>query len=171
MKSTESIWQFLGDIPIGTVISWCIVIFAIIGAICALAIKLYKVFDKYQKIRDENEHLKATVEEHDNQLVSIRKEMKEMKEDIVNELKKIRQSQEESRETKIKELRHSIITSGEKAIADKNMTIRQWKSLHDMANEYIHKYNQNSYAKSLVEKVDRDVEVIGQLDEHGYDIE
>lgn len=171
MKDAQDVWQLLGNIPAGTIVAWVTVICAIICAIAAGTIRLYKLFSKYKEVKDENDDLKNTVKNHDQELISIREEMRTMKEEIVSELKEIRKAQDDSRETKIKELRHAIITSGEKAVADKKMTIREWKSLHDMTYEYTEKYKQNSYAKSLVEKVDRDVEVIGQLDEHGYDIE
>lgn len=171
MQNTNTIWQLLGSVPIGTVVAWFVVLSAIIGVFCTGTIKLYKVFAKYKDAKEENDELKNTVKKHGEELDDIHVEINNVKEDIMKELKEIKQNQVDSRETEIKKLRHSIITSGEKAVAARQMTIREWKSLHDMADEYIHKYKQNSYAKSLVEKVDRDVEVIGKLDEHGYDVE
>ena len=77
----------------------------------------------------------------------------------------------EQRETKITELRHSITVAGENALANGTMTIREYTSFHEMVDKYLNIYNQNWYVESLCKKVDRDVRVIGQLDEHGNDID
>lgn len=171
MDYVGSIWNILGQIPAGTIVAWFAVICTILGAICTGTIKLYKMFSKYKEVQDENEELKSTVKSHDKELDAIHVEINNMRNEIVTILNGIKEIQDESRGTTIKKLRHDIITAGEKALADKKMTIREWKSLHDMGDEYIEKYKQNSYAKSLIEKVDRNVEIIGALDEHGYDIE
>lgn len=168
---TNSVWELLSSISIGTVVAWVTVICAIIGVICTGAIKLYKVFTKYKNVKDENESMKNNVEKHEEQLKEFKEQLENMSQNINEQLSEIKDALNESRETKIKELRHNITVSGEKALADGEMTVRQWSSLHEMAEEYQDKYKQNSYVASLMEKVDRDVTVIGRLDEHGNDIE
>lgn len=168
---TNSIWELLSSISIGTVVAWIMVICVIIGVICTGTIKLYKVFSKYKSVKDENENLKHNVEKHEEQLNRLEEQLESMNQNINEQFSEIKDALNEQRETKIKELRHNITVSGEKALADKEMTVRQWSSLHEMVDEYMNKYKQNSYVASLMLKVDRDVAVIGRLDEHGNDIE
>ena len=91
-------------------------------------------------------------------------------EGITQQLSEIKYALDEQRETKIKELRHQITVAAETALANTTMTVREWTSLHEMVDEYVNKYHQNWYVKPLIAKVDRDVHVIGRLDEHGNDI-
>ena len=168
---TNSIWELLSSISIGTVVAWIMVICVIIGVICTGTIKLYKVFSKYKSVKDENENLKQNVEKHEEQLHRFEEQLESMNQNINEQFSEIKSALNEQRETKIKELRHNITVSGEKALADKEMTVRQWSCLHEMVDEYMNKYKQNSYVASLMLKVDRDVAVIGRLDEHGNDIE
>lgn len=168
---TNSVWELLSGIPIGTVVAWIMVICAIIGVICTGAIKLYKVFTKYKSVRDENEAMKHNVEKHEEQLNEFQEQLNVINQNINEQFSEIKNALSEQRDTKIKELRHNITVSGEKALIDKELTIRQWSSLHEMFEDYTNKYKQNTYVASLMEKVDRDVAVIGRLDEHGNDIE
>jgi len=55
MQDTQSVWEFLSGIPIGTIVAWVIVICAIISALCAGTIKLYKIFTKYKEAKDKDE--------------------------------------------------------------------------------------------------------------------
>lgn len=168
---TNSVWELLSSISIGTVVAWITVICAIIGVICTGTIKLYKIFIKYKNVKDSDEEFKATVANHEEQLAEIKIQLDQMVNNINQQFSDIKTTLNDSRETKIRELRHSITVSGEKALEDGKMTIRQWTSLHEMCDEYMNKYKQNSYVLSLIKKVDQDVTVIGKLDEHGNDIE
>lgn len=168
---TNSVWELLSSISIGTVVAWIMVICAIIGVICTGAIKLYKVFTKYKNVRDENETMKQNVEKHEERLKELQDQLVGISQNINEQFSEIKNTLNENRDTKIKELRHNITVSGEKALVDKELTVRQWSSLHEMFEDYTHKYHQNSYVASLMTKVDRDVAVIGRLDEHGNDIE
>lgn len=168
---TKSVWELLYGIPLGTIVAWITVICAIISAICIGTIKLYKVFEKYKYTKDKNDEIKSTVKNHEDQLEDLKQQLIEMSLNFNKQFSDIKNTLNDQRETKIKELRHNITVAGEKALADGETTIRQWTSLHEMVDEYVNKYNQNSYVLSLMKKVDRDVNVIGNLDEHGNDIE
>lgn len=168
---TSSIWELLSNISIGTLVSWLIVICTIVSAICTGTIKLYKIFTKYKKVKDEEEDLRLDVVNHEKQLSEIKLQLEVLNQNISQQFSDIKETLDEQRGTKIKELRHSITDSGERALSDGKMTVRQWTSLHEMCDDYIHKYKQNSYVLSLMNKVDRDVTIIGKLDEHGNDIE
>jgi uncharacterized membrane-anchored protein YhcB (DUF1043 family) len=168
---TNSVWELLSSISIGTVIAWITVFIAIICAICTGTIKLYNIFAKYKDVTDEDKELKHNVEEHEKQLKEIKQQLVEMTENFNKQFTDIKETLNEQNDTEITKLRHSITECGENALANKKMTVRQWTSLHEMCDRYTNKYHQNSYVKSLLDKVDRDVEIIGKLDEHGNDIE
>ena len=68
---TQSIWDLLSSIPIGTIVAWIVVICAIITVLCTGAIKLYKAFEKYKEVKDMNEKYKRTLEQQGEQLNDI----------------------------------------------------------------------------------------------------
>ena len=126
--------------------------------------------DSYTEIREERDQLKQKVEDHGRELEDIKGQFVCAIEGITQQLSEIKSALDEQRETKIKELRHQITVAAETALANGTMTVREWTSLHEMVDEYVNKYHQNWYVKPLIAKVDRDVHVIGRLDEHGNDI-
>lgn len=150
---TNSVWVFLSQVSIGTVVAWVIVIFTIIAVICAGTIKLYNVFVKYQKLKDENENQKKTIEKHDKILI-----------DLDESLKKINISMEEQKEVNLKQLRHTIVHTCDDALAEGAITAGKLKSMEEMYEEYINIFHGNGYVKTMVQKV-RTLPVRGQLDE------
>lgn len=167
----NSIWELLSSISIGTAVAWTTVVCAVTSVICTGTINLYKIFTKYKNVKDENEEMRATVDGHELKFKELKEQLDRMSQDISQQFCDIKIALNEQNETKVKELRHSITITGENALANGRMSIRQWKSLHEMFNEYSNKYKQNSYVESLIKKVDQDVEIIGRLDEHGNDID
>ena len=84
---SNSVWEFLSSIPIGTVVAWIIVIFTIIAVICAGTIKLYKLFFKYTKVKDENEKRRQLIKKHDEVLDQVNESLKKIT-DSLDEQKK-----------------------------------------------------------------------------------
>ena len=56
--------ELLSGISLGTLVLWITAIGAIMSAICAVAIKFYKVFTLYRNAKDENEKLKNDSAKH-----------------------------------------------------------------------------------------------------------
>ncbi len=156
---TNSVWDLLSSISIGTIVAWITVICAIISAICLAAIKSYKIFVKYKNIQDERDDLRIMVKDHDEKLSQISQQLSQIQEDL-----------EQNKAIKLKELRHSIIRAGEEAVVNKSITIRSLKSLEELHDDYVARYNGNGYVDTLMEKV-RDLPVIGNLDSNYRDIE
>lgn len=115
------------------------------------------MFEKSKSIKDENDSFKSLVKKHDNQLT-----------DILTSLKSITETLEEQKKTDLKKMRHSIVRAGEEAISNNCITIRQFKALEEMYEEYTNKRG-NGYVKTLMVKV-RNVRIIGKLDENDEDI-
>lgn len=157
---TQNIWSILSGIRIGTIVSWLIVIGAIIAAISATAIKIFKMYDLYLSEKKQKEELIEKTKEHE-----------ETDKIILSRLDAIQNELDEQRDTKIKELRHQLVMSGEAALVRGCMTIREWRSFSELFVMYTEKYKQNTYVQSLYERVERDVKITGALDEHGYDME
>ena len=157
-------WEYLSAIPVGTIVSWIVLISIIIGVFSAIVINLYKVFEKSRTIKEENDEYKSLVKKHDETL-----------EEIKEELKHIRTEQKEAKQRELKRLRHSIFKAGDEAISDNHITIRKIKSLEELYEDYVTFTDDNGkpangYVKSLMARV-RNVEIIDELDENNEGIE
>lgn len=166
----ETILSWLSDLSIGTII-------AVVSAVGIVGVGVWKIismiihlYNSYTEVRKERDQLKQKVEDHGQEIDDLKGQFAGAIKGITQQLSEIKSALDEQRETKIKELRHQITVAAETALANTTMTVREWTSLHEMVDEYVNKYHQNWYVKPLIAKVDRDVHVIGQLDEHGNDI-
>ena len=148
-------WEFLSQIPVGTIVSWIILVVIIITFFGMLIIKLYKLFEKTKKIQDENDDFKNLVNKHEDTL-----------DWIVSELK-------DSKRRELKKLRHSIVRAGEEALSKESITIREFRSLEELYATYSEFKDDdgkpaNGYVHTLMNKV-RKLQVIGRLDENNED--
>ncbi|MDY4495021.1 MAG: hypothetical protein SPE24_09145 [Erysipelotrichaceae bacterium] len=150
---TQSIWDLLSSIPIGTVVAWVIVICAIISALCAGTIKLYKAFEKYKEVKDKNEKQEKIIEVHEKTI-----------EEIGKALTEIKKSLDEQKEVNLKQIRHTIVHTCEDALDKGEISINKLRSLEEMYDEYIEIFHGNGYVKTLVARV-RELPIIGKLDE------
>lgn len=150
---TQSIWDLLSSIPIGTVVAWVIVICAIISALCAGTIKFYKAFEKYKEVKDKNEKQEKIIEVHEKTI-----------EEIGKALTEIKKSLDEQKEVNLKQIRHTIVHTCEDALDKGEISINKLRSLEEMYDEYIEIFHGNGYVKTLVARV-RELPIIGKLDE------
>ena len=171
MPDAKPAWDAISQISVGEIIAWATAIVSIIVALCTGISKTYKVFTKYKDKQDRDNAIDAKLDAYDQRFAEVFDRMERMEERSISQYNSLKEALDEQRSTKIKELRHSITETGERALSKGKMTIREWTSLHEMYDDYVVKYHQNSFVESLIAKVDRDVEVIGKLDEHGNDIE
>lgn len=166
----ETILNWLSDLSVGTII-------AVVSTVGIVGVGIWKVvsmiihlYNSYAEVREERDQLKQKVEDHDREIDDLKGQFAGAIKGIAQQLSEIKSALDEQRETKIKELRHQITVAAEAALANTTMTVREWTSLHEIVDEYVNKYHQNWYVKPLIAKVDRDVHVVGRLDEHGNDI-
>lgn len=166
----ETILNWLSDLSVGTII-------AVVSTVGIVGVGIWKVvsmiihlYNSYAEVREERDQLKQKVEDHDREIDDLKGQFAGAIKGITQQLSEIKSALDEQRETKIKELRHQITVAAEAALANTTMTVREWTSLHEIVDEYVNKYHQNWYVKPLIAKVDRDVHVVGRLDEHGNDI-
>ncbi len=150
---TQSIWDLLSSIPIGTLVAWIIVIFAIISILCTVTIRLYKIFEKYKEVKDKNEKQEKIIEGHEKTL-----------EEIEKSLVSIKKSLDEQKEVNLKQIRHTIVHTCEDAIDKGEISINKLQSLEEMFDEYTEIFHGNGYVKTLVKKV-RELPVVGNFDE------
>lgn len=150
---TNSIWAMLAEIKIGTLVAWAIVIVAIVTAIFKGATKLYEVFAKYKKLKEDNEKQSELLKEHDETLKQINES-----------LKRINDALDEQKDVNLKQIRHTIVHTCYDAISVGEIQIGKLKSLEEMYDEYIHVFHGNSYVTGLVERA-RSLPIVGNLDE------
>lgn len=146
---SKTIWEILSSIPIGTVVSWLVVVCAIFSAFGAGVVKLYKIFNRYKKLKDENDNFHKLVEGHNEELKLIK--------DALGDIQK---SLGEQKDVNLKQIRHSLVDACEQAISDNHITINKLKSLEELFEEYTDIFHGNGYVKTLMIKV-RKLEVIG----------
>ena len=115
---TQSVWDVLSAIPIGTIVAWVVVILAIITAICTAAVKLYKVFSKYKELKDRNEKQIAQIQQHEELLKEINSVVESIKKTIMEE-----------KEVQGRRLRHDITKRCNRAIEDGHITLSMLKSI------------------------------------------
>lgn len=153
MQDTQSIWELLSGIPIGTIVAWVFVISAIIAALCAGTIKLYKIFTKYKEAKDKDEKQQKIIESHDDTLKEIEKSLLEIKKSL-----------DEQKEVNLKQIRHTIVHTCEDALDKGEISINKLRSLEEMYDEYVEIFHGNGYVKTLVTRV-RKLKIVGKLDE------
>lgn len=152
-NTTDAVWQLLGNIPVGTIVVWITVAAAIIGAICGATIKLYKVFLKYQNVKNENKKQAETIAQHE-----------EMLQKISESLVKIENSLEQQKEVNLKQIRYSIVHTCDEALESGFITAGKFKSMLEMYEEYTEIFHGNGYVKTLVKKTEK-LPISGKLDE------
>lgn len=150
---TETIWDYLSGLPVGTIVSWIVVVCAIVAAICFGAIKLYKVFSKYSKIKADDEKQKEIIKEHDDVLKGVKLS-----------LDCIKTSLDEQREINLRQIRYSIVHTCDEALSAGHISAGKLKSLEELYDEYDHVFHANGYARTMVIKT-RELPVVGKLDE------
>lgn len=181
---TKPIWDLLSGITIGRVIAWVFVIGAIVSALCAGTIKLYKVFTKYKELKDKEERQTKTVESHEaalrdngetlkeisKRLGAIEEAMKviESHEGMLKEyrasLDAISKSLEEQKDVNLKQIRHTIVHTCEDALERGEISINKLRSLEEMYQEYTDVFHGNSYVTTLVKRT-RQLPIIGKTEE------
>lgn len=140
--NTKPLWEMLASVSVGTVIAWGVVIVTIISAMCTATIKLYNVFEKTHKIKEENDNFKALVETHTQRLDNFEVTLKEIKAAL-----------SEQRDVNLRQIRHEIVNSCELAMRENYITTSSLRSLEEMYEEYKNIFHGNGYVKTLMEKV------------------
>lgn len=153
MEATSSIWELLGSIPVGTVAAWVAVLIAIVSAICAGVLKLYKVFLKYKEAKDKSEANDKAIHEYGEVLKEVRES-----------LSRLEVKFKEQEEVNLKQLRRDIVHICDEAIAVNRISAGKLKLLEELFEEYTEVFHANGYVKTLVVKA-RKVPVEGKLDE------
>lgn len=141
--NADEIWVILSSITIGTVVEWCIILGCIISAVCAGAIKLYKVFQKYTDVKEDNEKLKSLVEKHDKRL-----------DNMESSLHNIEAMLNEQKDVNFRQLKYDITHICDYAIRNKCISPAKLKNLEELYEEYVQIFHGNGYIKTMVEKVE-----------------
>ncbi|MBR1559809.1 MAG: hypothetical protein IJ646_06180 [Clostridia bacterium] len=152
MTTTKTIWEMLGQIPVGTIFAWGAVTVTIVTVIVKGVMKLYDYFSKIRKLKEENEKLASMVKEHDETLKQINEALSEIK-----------QALQDQSEYDLKQIRHTIIMSCYEALTAGEIQFEKHKSLEEMFEEYTEKFHGNGYVADLMERV-KNVPIVGSPD-------
>ena len=150
---TNSVWSTLADIKIGTLIAWAIVIIAILTVIIKGITKLYEVFAKYSKLKEDNEKQSELLRAHDETLTQINASLQHINECL-----------EEQKGVNLKQIRHTIVDTCYEALKAGEIQIGKLKSLEEMFQEYTDIFHGNGYVKRLVTQVE-ELPKVGSLDD------
>lgn len=145
---TQSIWDLLSGIQIGQIVSWVVVISAILGAICTGTIKLYKIFLKYHAAKDKDEKQQSIIESHEKTLKEIEQSLNEIKDSL-----------REQKDVNLKQIRYTIVHTCEEVIERGTITSNKLRSLEEMYDEYIDIFHGNGYVKTLMTRVRKEVRI------------
>lgn len=148
-----AIWELLGSISVGTLVAWIVVICAIVAAVGTGAIKLYKIFEKYKAITDENDELKKLVLKHDKCLSNIEISLKD-----------IQHSLRDQKDVNLRQVRYTIVHTCDEALSAGEISAGKFKSLEEMFEEYTTLFHGNGYVKILMEHV-RELPITGSIDD------
>lgn len=141
----EQVWNVLSQIPIGTIVAWCVAFAVIIGIIATTVLKLYKAFLKIQEKKTMVTTTQQRIAKHDEQLDNIDASLQA----IYTAMKK--------------SIRHDIVLSCEEAIDKGVIKAGQLRALEELYESYA-EIGGNSYATTLMKKV-RNLPVVGTLDD------
>lgn len=151
--NTSDIWEMIGNIPIGKVVVWGLVICSIIASLYKAISKLYGLFEKYKALHEENERQRKVINNHDIVLSEINKSLEEIK-----------HSFDELNDVNLKQIRYAIVHTCDDAISAGYITAGKLRSVEELFEEYTNVFHGNGYVKTLVEKV-RILPVKGRIDE------
>lgn len=146
----QSIWDLLSSISIGVIMAWIVVICTVISALCAVTIKLYKIFTKYKEMKDREEKQETIIETHDKTLNEIKDSLEEIKKSLV-----------EQKDVNLRQTRHTIVHTCEECLERGEISINKLRSLEEMYSEYIEVFHGNGYVKTLVERT-RHLKIVGK---------
>lgn len=152
MQDADSVWATLSSIPIGTLVAWIIVIGAIITALCTGAVKLYKLFVKTYRFKEEDNHLKQIMEDNTVAINNLMQSVERVEQKFDERIENVEQKLKEHDKTKLKELRHSITVDALRALSDGEIEPQMLSSLEDMFEDYDNRGG-NWYVHDLMEKV------------------
>ena len=137
----EEVWNIIMNLKIGTVVSWIIVIAAIITGLVLLIKKLFKGFRFVQNYKTEKHQHAERIQRHDLIL-----------DDIVARLERLDTRQERLNRALIQSIRHDIVLTCQSAIAEGQISAVQLRELDELYEEY-DGAGGNSYASTLMQKV------------------
>ena len=138
---TQDIWEFIGKIPLGTLIGWVIVLAAIVTTIVVGIKRLFKWYTVYNKYIDEKEHTAQRLKMHDEMLGA-----------ISDTLTEINTSLSEQNSLLIEVSRNNITRTCQAAIATGSITDVQLKELTELYEKY-EQGGGNSYASFMMQQV------------------
>ena len=134
--------DLLAGVSAGQLIECVLWVMGAAGVLSTITIKLYRMLEKYRKMRNKSEEDEATLKQHTDNIRIIQSDIK----DLVEFNKKIIEV------NKI-QTRNSIVRICNEALDKGSIDSMQFQALEDSYDMYVHVLNGNSYVSSLVDAV------------------
>ena len=151
--TNQDVVNVLSEIPVGTVIAWASVIFAIIGILIAGGVKLFKLFSQIKEYQNDREDNIELLHKHD-----------EVLDEMSETLKRIEHRIETEADIHKRELKHSITSKCNTALKGGEILLSELRSIEESFEDYENVYHGNSWVHTLVEKV-RLLPVVSDIDD------
>ena len=140
--------EVVNQITIGQVVAWTAFICGIIGAVIFVTIKLYKLFEKYHKIKEKSAVQENLLNAHDEDIKSLKLDVQ-----------RVDKKQDLQLEVMLKQISHEIVTSCEEALVSGSISFDSLESLSGLYGIYHDVYKKNSYVTALMDRV-KDLPVV-----------
>lgn len=134
--------EVVSQITIGQVAAWTAFVFAVIGGISFVAVKAYKLFEKYHKLKEKSAGQENLLRTHDEAIKSLK-----------SDVETIDKKQDLQLEVMLKQISHEIVTSAEAALLAGSISLDSLESLSGLYEIYHDVYNKNSYVTALMDRV------------------
>lgn len=135
---TKPVVDTLAAIPVGTIITWAIVICGIITAITSGISIVIKNYEKYRNVKEEDKRQREAIDRHDKAL-----------EEIKESLKQIQEDHQKDHEMQQRRLRHSITNACNSALKEGSIKLSDLRSIEELFDDY----EGNKWVHTLVDRV------------------
>ena len=150
---TNTAWEFLSGLSVGSLVSWIALVGAILGCVSAGAIKLYKFFLKYTELKTKDQVQEEKLNRHEEMLDRINASLEEIKIAL-----------EDQKEVTLGQIRSDIVHTCEDALVQGYITPGKLKSVEELYAKYVSIYHGNGYVTTLVKRT-RSLPIHGRLDD------
>jgi len=142
----DELLKVLSNITAASALEFLIATAVIISAIVTITIKLYQIFEKFRKARNEEEARRDKLEE----VCEAVKDLKDKQDLFIETSTKIHES---SKVIDTIQMRHALVQDCEAILRRKYVTKSHLRSIEELYGVYSGVLNANGYVKDLVDEV------------------
>ena len=142
----DELLKILSHVTAASALEFLIGVIVVLSAIVAATIKIYQIFEKFRKARNEEEARRDKLEE----VCEAVKDLKEKQDLFIETSSKIHES---SKVIDTIQMRHSLVQDCEAILRRRKVTKSHLRSIEELYGVYSGVLNANGYVKDLVDEV------------------